>query len=161
MKRPALALGAAALAALAGCGTAATASYPAATPEDSYTSAACPGVNCTAAAAEAANAVTILRQTGATPSPGLGTYAVSADGTFPGGESVSVYTYGSAAEYQDELARLATLYPMTFGTYIMLPGELAVIVVNGGGTDASGNTTWGGPTPQQVAARTDGTVKGG
>jgi hypothetical protein len=49
---------------------------------------------------------------------------------------------------------------MDFGTYIMLPGKLAAIVVNGGGTDASGNTTWGGPRPQQIAARTGGTVKG-
>ena len=68
----------------------------------------------------------ILRQTGAKLSPGLGSYAVSADGTFPGGESLSVYTFGTAPDYRDELGRLATVYPTNFGTYITLPGKLAV-----------------------------------
>lgn len=126
-------------------------------------STACPGINCTQQATvnqAPANAVTILRQTGASPSPGLGSYAVNADGTFPGGEVVTVYTYGTAAGYQEELAGLTSVYPFNFGTYITLPAKLAVIVVVGGGIDASGNHTWGGPTPQQTAARTGGTVAG-
>jgi hypothetical protein len=149
MNRPACALAALA----AGCSpTASTSRTPA---EPAHTSTA------QQAPATPANAVTIVQQAGASLSPGLGSYAVSTDGTFPGGESISAYSFGTTAEYQDELARLAAYYPTSFGTYIMLPGKLAVIVVNGGGPDASGNPAWGGPTPQQIAARTGGTVKGG
>jgi len=105
-----------------------------------------------------ANAVAIARQAGATLSTGDGSYAVSTGGAaFPGGEQVSVYTYGTPGGYSAELTRLATVYPMDFGTYIMLPRKLAVIVINGT-ILPSGKQAWGGPSPQQIARLTGGTV---
>jgi hypothetical protein len=76
---------AAAVAALAGCGTAAT-SHTTTTPPPAA-----------AAPAATANPVTLIRQGGATPTPGerYGTTVadgLSADGTYAGGERITLYT---------------------------------------------------------------------
>jgi hypothetical protein len=108
-------------------------------------------------AAREANAMAIARQADATLSPGDGSYAVSAtEAAFPGGEQVSVYTYGTRGGYGAKLSRLATVYPMDFST-IMLPGKLAVIVINGT-ILPSRKQAWGEPSPQQIARLTGGTV---
>jgi hypothetical protein len=67
---------------------------------------------------------------------------------FPGGESVSVFTYASAAYRDDRLAH--PLLPPSDGSYTIRGPQASIVDV-----DTTGGT---GPSPQQVAARVHGTL---
>lgn len=124
----------------------------------SGTSSAPAGTSAPATAGQAAaNPVTILKQTGVTPDPGTvyGDHDAFGDrmtsGSFPGGESVTVYTSYTQADFQAEQAR-----PPVDDSHgvVVIPGKLAVIVVDAGGQPSG----WGGPTPAQIASRVHGTA---
>lgn len=105
----------------------------------------------------AANPVTILKQTGATVPAGTvyGDHDLYGDrdasGTFPGGESVTVYTSPDEQAFLAEEGR-----PQVDDSHgvVTIPSKLAVIAV-----DAGGMSGWGGPTPAQIATRVHGLVQ--
>jgi hypothetical protein len=129
--------------------------------------AACSGTASTASSASApavtglvpANPVPLLRATGATPDPGeiLGSTDVEGDryasGSYPDGETISVYTFASTADQAADLAR--NDIPSDAHAIITTPlVDYYVTAVDG--VDGYTFTV----TPAQIAARVKGKLVG-
>jgi hypothetical protein len=110
------------------------------------------------AAAAPANPVTVLKATGATPPPGTvyGTHDVYGDrmasGSFPDGDSVTVYASGSTAAFQAEENRVSGLVDDDTGV-VVIPRELTVIII-----DAYHGLGNGSPAAAVIAAKVHGLV---